>query len=185
MARGDFKADPRQIIQANWRTYRDARTDRLSWGDWLTFGGLPTAAFAVCLSFNVQLPSAASVGLLTVAGLLGTLLFGVLIELAKRAMDMTDDPPKPGPVTSWDARFIEELAANTAYASLLCIFTAIVFVVASIGTHWVLRVSSALGLALGVHLVLVLMMVMKRVFALVHDRLTRVRTGADRSPVDA
>lgn len=63
----------------------------------------------------------------------------------------------------------------------MCILAAIVFVVASIGTHWVLCVSTALGLALGVHLVL--MMVMKRVFALIENRLTHVRTGADRPPV--
>jgi magnesium-transporting ATPase (P-type) len=185
VAKGDFKADPRQIIRANWRTYRDARTNRASVRDWLIFGGLPIAVCVVCLIFKVQLSSAASVGLLTVAGLLGTLLFGVLVELAKRAMDMTDEPPQPGRATSQDAIFIEELSANTAYASLMCIFAAIVFVVASFGTLWVARVSSALGLALGVHLVLVLMMVMKRVFALIQDRLTRARTGADRSSIGA
>jgi hypothetical protein len=56
----------------------------------------------------------------------------------------------------------------------------VVFVVASIGTHWILRVSSALGLAIAANLVLVLMMVMKRVFALTQERLRRARTGADR-----
>lgn len=180
MAKGDFKADPREIIRANWRTYHDARTGRASLRDRLAFGGLPIAVFAGCLGLRVQMPSAAAVGLLTVAGLLGTLLFGVLVELATRAMDMTDDPPERGLATSRDAIFITELAANTAYASLVCILAAMVFVVASIGAHWVLRVSSALGLALGVHLVLVLMMVMKRVFALIENRLTRARTGADR-----
>jgi hypothetical protein len=120
------------------------------------------------------------VGLLTVAGLLGTLLFGVLVELSTRAMDMADGSPEQGPATSRHAIFIGELAANTAYASLMCIFAAIVFVTAAVGTHWVLRISSAVGLALGIHLVLVLMMVMKRVFALTIERLTRARTGADR-----
>lgn len=35
------------------------------------------------------------------------------MELTKRGMDMTDDPLEPGCVTSQDAMFIEELAANT------------------------------------------------------------------------
>lgn len=180
MAKGDFKADPREIIRAHRRTYADARTHRPSWRDRLTFEGLPLATLGLCLGLNVRLPSAASVGLLTVAGLLGTLLFGVLVELSTRAMDMADDSPEQGSATSQHAIFIGELAANTAYASLMCIFAAVVFVVASVGTHWVLRISSAIGLALGIHVVLVLMMVMKRVFALTIQRLTRARTGADR-----
>ena len=53
--------------------------------------------------------------------------------------------------------------------------------VASIGTHWVLRVSSAVGLTLGAQVVLVLFLVMKRVFAPTQERLTGARTGADRS----
>jgi hypothetical protein len=148
--------------------------------DRLTFDGLPIAVLGVCLGLNVRLPSLASVGLLTVAGLLGTLLFGVLVELSTRAMDMADEQPEPGLANSSHAIFVEELAANTAYASLTCIFAAIIFVVASIGTGWVLRISSALGLALGAQVVLVLMMVMKRVFALTQERLRRARTGADR-----
>lgn len=180
MAKGDFKADPRGIIRAHRRTYVDARTNRPLWRDRLTFDGLPIAVLGACLGLDVRLPAAASVGLLTVAGLLGTLLFGVLVELSTHAMDMADDRPEPGPATSQHALIVEELAANTAYASLMCIFAAIVFVVASIGTHWVLRVSSAVGLALGAQVVLVLLMVMKRVFALTQERLRRAHTGADR-----
>ena len=180
MARGDFKADPREIIRAHRSTYADARTGRPLFRDRLTFDGPPVAVLAICLGLDVRVPSLASVGLLTVAGLLGTLLFGVLVELSTRAMDMADDRPEPSAATSQHAIFIEELSANTAFASLMCVFAAIVFVVASIGTGWVLRVSSAVGLALGVEVVLVLMMVMKRVFALTQERLTRARTGADR-----
>ena len=120
----------------------------------------------------------------TVAGLLGALLFGIVVQLSAHAMDMADDPPEPGPATSRHAIFVGEMAANTAYTSLVCVFAAIVFVVASIGTSWVLRVSSAVGLALAMHLVLVLMMVMKRVFALTQERLTRARTAGDQ-PADA
>jgi amino acid permease len=94
-------------------------------------------------------------------------------------MDLADMRPERGPATSEHAVNLEELATNAAYASLVCISAAVVFVVASIGTHWVLRVSSGLGLALGAHLVLVLLMVMKRVFALTQERLRRARTGAD------
>jgi hypothetical protein len=94
---------------------------------------------------------------------------------------MADDRPEQGPATSEQAIYLEELAANVAYASLMCILAAVVFVIASIGSHWVLRISSALGLAISAHLVLVLMMVMKRVFTLTQQSLVQARTGADRT----
>jgi hypothetical protein len=109
-------------------------------------------------------------------------LFGVLVELSARAVDMADEPSEPGPATSRQAIFILELAANTAYASLVCIFAAVVFVVASISAGWTLRVSSGVGLALAAHLILVLMMVMKRVFALTEERLQKARTSGERTP---
>jgi hypothetical protein len=168
------------IIRAHRRTYVDARTDKIRWQDHLTFEGLPLVVLGLCVGFNVHLNSAASAGLLTVTGLLALFLFGVVVQVSARAMDLADERPEPGPAISRQAINLEELAANAAYASLVCIFAAVVFVVASIGSNWVLRISSALGLALGTHLVLVLLMVMKRVFALTQERLLRARTGADR-----
>jgi hypothetical protein len=179
VAKGDFKANPRDIIRAHRSTYVDARTNKTRWQDHLTFEGVPAAVFAGCLAGDVQLGSAASAGLLTVMGLLALFLFGVVVQLAARAMDLADARPEQGLATSQHAIFLEELAANASYASLVCILAAAVFVVASIGSGWVLRISSALGLALGAHLVLVLVMVMKRVFALTQERLYRARTGTD------
>jgi hypothetical protein len=180
VARGDFKADPRSIIRAHRNTYIDAQTGRSRWQDKLAFEGMPVLAAALFAAFNVQLASAASAGLLTVLGLFGVYLFTVVVGLSARAMDLADDPAGQGPARSQHAIYLEDLAANAAYASLVCILAAVVFVVATIGSHWVLRISSAVGLALGFHLVLVLMMVMKRVFALTQERLRRARTGADR-----
>lgn len=178
MARGDFKADPREIVRAHRGTYVNALTGDRSWLDLIAFEGSPLVVLAICLALKIRLSPTASVGLLTVSGFLATLLFGVLVELSTHAMDMADDPPKPSSSTSQHAIFIEELAANTAYASLICIAAAIAFVVTSISSAWTLRIFSALGLALGVHLVLVLTMVMKRVFSLTVERLNKVRTGS-------
>jgi hypothetical protein len=146
----------------------------------MVFEGSPVGVFAACVAFNVRLNSGASTGLLTVTGLLSLFLFTVVVQLSARAMDLADDRPEPGSATSEHVIYLEELTANAAYASLVCIFAAVVFVVADIGTNWVLRISSAIGLAIGAHMVLVLMMVMKRVFSLTQERLNRVRTGADR-----
>jgi hypothetical protein len=179
VARGDFKADPRTIVRAHRRTYLNATSERPRWQDRLTFDGLPLVIFLLCVIFNVRLPGGASVGLLTVSGLLSVFLFGVVVQLWARAMDLADARPEPSPATSEHAVYLEELAANAGYAVLVCIAAAVVFVVASIATHWVLRITSALGLAVSAHLVLVLLMVMKRVFAQTQERLRRARTGAD------
>jgi len=56
---------------------------------------------------------------------------------------------------------------------------AIIFVIAATASKQLLEAASGIGLALGAHLVLVLLMVMKRVFALTQERLVRARTGAD------
>lgn len=179
MARGDSKPDPRKIIRAHWRTYVDVRTGKTRLQDHLLLEGLPVIVFAGCMALDVHLPSIASAGLLTVTGLLSVFLFELVVHLAVRAMELAESGLKPGADTSALAINLEELVANAGYASLVCIGAAMVFVVASIGSHWVLRISSALGLAIGAHLVLVLMMIMKRVFNLTVERLKRVRTGAD------
>ena len=134
---------------------------------------------AGCLAGGVTLSPGASAGLLTVCGLLSVFLFGVVVQVSQRAMDYADSRPAPGRETSAHATDLMELAANAGYTSLSCIVAAIVFVVASIGSGWVLRASTATGLALGTHMVMVLFMVMKREFTLTVERLNRARTGAD------
>lgn len=179
MARGDFKADPREIIRAHRRTYANALTGKQSALDRVAFEGAPLALMGLCVGLGVRLSSAASAGLLTVTGILASLLFGVLVELSTHAMNLADSRPEPGAATSQHAVYVEELAANTAYASLVCIAAAITFVVTSISSAWTLRIFTALGLALSAHLALVLMMVMKRVFTLTVQQLNRARTRAD------
>ena len=176
-----MKADPRAIIRAHRRTYIDVRTGKCRWQDVALNEGVPVLLGIGCLIANVKLPVAASVGLLTVSGLLSAFLFGVMLQVSERAMDWADSSPARGPDTSSHAIYLGELAANSGYASLVCIVTSAVFVVASASPGWVLRISTAVGLALALHMGLVLLMVMKRVYALTTERLNRARTGPDRS----
>ncbi len=179
MGHGSFKANPWIIVRAHWGTYIDARDEKARWQDWAEFGVLPAILAGVCLWQDVKLTTLASAALLTVSGLLSVFLFGVITQVSGRAMDYADSRPTPGPETTAHAISLVELAANAGYASLVCIAAAVSFAVASIGSHWVLRVSSAVGLALGVHMVMVLLMVMRREFLLTQERLERARTGAD------
>lgn len=175
-----MKANPRAMIRAHRRTYIDVRTGKRRWQDVALNEGVPVLLGIGCLIANVKLPVAASVGLLTVSGLLSAFLFGVMLQVSERAMDWADSSPAPGPDTSSHAIYLGELAANSGYASLVCIVTSAVFVVASASSGWLLRISTAVGLALALHMGLVLLMVMKRVYALTTERLNRARTGPDR-----
>ena len=72
---------------------------------------------------------------------------------------------------------MDQNAANAGYASLVCVLTAAIFVVASVAKGTWLTLFSAIGLALASHLVLVLLLVLVRVFALTDERLKDTRTG--------
>jgi hypothetical protein len=175
------KVNPWIIVRAHYATYVDARDGRRRLRDWVTFAVPPAGVLAGCLAGDVRLESGASVGLLTVCGLLSVFLFGVIVQVSQRAMEFADSRPTPSPETSSHAEDLKGLAANAGYTSLVCIVAAVVFVVASIGadSKWVIRISTAVGLALGTHMIMVLLMVMKREFSLTVERLNRARTGAD------
>lgn len=176
MARGDLKADPRPIISAHHRTYINVNTGRARWQDYALLDGLPLGITGLLIWKNIQLNAIASVGLLTVAGLLSAFLFGLMLQVADRATTWADSAPERGQATSDHATYLAELAANAGYAALVSIVAAIAFVVASTSHGWLLRIAAALGLGLGSHLVLTLLMIMKRVFNLTLQRLRIART---------
>jgi hypothetical protein len=173
-----MKANPWKLIQDHYRTLRDYRTDQVRRRDWVLFLGLPGVIFAGCCALGLRLPEGASIGLLTTAGVLTAFFFGVMLQIAQRALDWADGHPKVGPETSWQARFLQEIAANAGYATLISILVAGVFVAALIATNPTLSiVLSSLGVALSVHLALMLAMVLTRVYALATNRLTNARVG--------
>lgn len=172
-----MKASPRDIVVAHYRTYVDHATGKTDWKDHALFGGPAFLLFVGCLSFEITIPTAASVGLLTVAGLLSAFLFGAMLQVSQRAMDWSDTKPVPSRKVSEHAEFLRQLAANAGYASLVSILVATIFVVASASSGKVGAVFTALGLGLAVHLMLVLSLVIVRVFALTQERLIEAETG--------
>jgi len=168
------------MVVIHWRSFRGLSTRRWRWGQILLFAGVPAAAGLASFFLAFDLPATTSVGLLTTAGLLSAFLFGLMIQVSDRAATWAAENPKPSEDTSWHALYLEELAASAGYASAVSVVTAVVFVVASSSTKWTLRISSAVGIAIGLHLALTLFAVMGRVFALTMERLRRARTGATR-----
>jgi hypothetical protein len=170
------KASPVRLARAHYRTYVNAGTGKRLWRDDVVFEGLPAGLFLGCLLSGVKIPAAASVGVLTVAGLLSAFLFAVMLQMSQRAMDWADQPPERGQKVHELAVFMEETSANAGYASLVSILTAVAFVVASVVSREVLVVFTALGLALALHMALMMLLVLSNVFALTQNRLTAART---------
>lgn len=112
MSPGNLKVNPQHLIAAHYRTYIDVRTGRQRWQDHIVLSVLPVGVFVGCIIGDVRLVTGASVGLLTVSGLLSAFLFGVMLQISERAMDWADSSPAPGPETSAHATYLSELAAN-------------------------------------------------------------------------
>jgi hypothetical protein len=179
----NLKISPWPLIRAQHRTYVDARNGKARGRDYLLFDGVPLVVGGLAAYLDLKLTTAASGALLAASGILAALLFGVMLQISQRAVDWADDPPEPGKETTEHADFLRQLATNAGYASLVCVFAAIAYVCATISGHEKREIASAVGVGLGVHMALVLLMVMKRVFALTEERLIRVETGSHRTVV--
>jgi hypothetical protein len=176
MARGDSKIDVGVIVKAQRATYVDDEGNRRL-ADRALLEWTPIGVAVACLIFGVELPQLAAGGLLTVSFLLSALFFGLMLQISDRAMSWADSTPQPSKDTSRHAELLLELAAHAGYAALVSILAAIAYVVASVGSGPVLVGSSAVGIALGVHLVLVLLMVLKRVFLITKGQLNQAQTN--------
>lgn len=174
-----MKFSPLSIIQAHRRTYVDARTGRTAWSDVVVAEVLPVLVTAGMLIGRAHLDHTLAGGLVTVTGLMSALLFGVLLQVSQRALDWADTHPSPSAETSAHALYLTELAANAGYASLVALLAAVVLVGATLPYEPAYTLTSSIGTGLLVHLVLILFMIIKRVFALTVGRLNRARTGAN------
>jgi hypothetical protein len=177
---GQSKADPSLIIRAHWGTYVDGRTGRPRLADYAEAVFPPAVTVAFCLFQHVKLDDGASAALLTVSGLLGAFLFGVMLQVYERSYELEDSKPEPGETLSIQVRNLEELAANAAYAALVCMTAAGAFAVATATSGEWLGAFSALGLGLTTHYAVVLLMVMRRLFIRTKASLQRATTGSGR-----
>jgi hypothetical protein len=178
------KGSPKRLIKAHYGTYVRVPTGDQMIRDHALFEGVPLVVAVVCVWRDIHLPTAASVGLLTVAGLLSAFLFGVMLQISERAMSWADSQPERGEATSAHADFLRDVAANAGYAALVSVATAVAFVVVSATPHTAEVVLSAVGLGLATHLVLVLLLVITRVFALIDQRLIKASASENVTRLD-
>jgi len=179
-----MKGNPSQLIKAHYGTFVAYPSGDRKKRDFVLFLGTPALVLIGCLALGATLPKGASTALLTTAGILSAFFFGVMLQVAQRAMEWADKPPIPGADTTWQAKFLQEIAANAGYASLVSIVSAGVFVGALIATaNWLMVFLSSLGLALAVHLALLVAMVLTRIYALTTDRLIEAQVGGSSGSV--
>ncbi len=176
-----MKANPWPLIRAHYRTLVDYRDGSVRLRDCALFLGVPVAVWIAACVLRVVLPDAASAALLTTSGLLAGFFFGVMLQIATRSAGWASEKPEPSKETTHQANFLEEIAANAGYASLVSIVAAATFAVAiAVNPEDAIVIFSGLGLALLTHLILMLCMVMVRVLAWTHDRLVDAKTGHGR-----
>lgn len=183
-----MKANPWKLIQAHYRTLRHAETGKSMWQDYALFLGFPAFVYVLCLFLEAELPPEANAGLLTATGVLAAFFFGVVLQVAQRAMELADqrsEPgnPKPDKATYWQIEFLKEIAASAGYACLISVLAAAVSLAALVTTSkWIFVVLCSLALALAVHLALLLAMVLSRVYALIVRRLRTAKVGGAKGP---
>jgi hypothetical protein len=108
-----------------------------------------------------------------------------MLNIAQRAMEWADSGPEADTITVSRANLLEELAANAGYAALVCLAALVAFTVAAVdstvadpnGDSLTGFIASVAGFALAGHLIVTLLMVMKRVYAVTVSSLDRVRSG--------
>jgi hypothetical protein len=127
---------------------------------------VPILVLVVALLVRTEVSPSESVGLLTVGGVIATILFSAFIQLSQRVKSLII----PGERSRADANnreFLGEVGSNARYASHGQLFFAV-----SAGVHGVNGlVASSVGLAMAAYLAMLFLMVLKRVNAVLGHEL--------------
>jgi hypothetical protein len=165
------KIDVRDILRDHFRTMVDYSTGRSSVADISLFLLLPVATAIGLDQAGVLIDGRAVSVLITAVSILGGLLFNVLVLIHTVAARFV------APTGQRDGnRFLSEIYSNIAYAILLCLVTLVpLALLAMASTPWLLRALSVAAVFLLVHLLLTLLMILKRLHALLRLEIGRPR----------
>lgn len=189
---GFDKVDVSSILTAHVRTLRDDRKDAPSKRDKFAQYAVPAIFSLSGVAIGARVTDAS--GMLGIIALLAGFLFALLILILQMATSLSAETESMDRVTTRQLRrilILRELSANVAYCVLLAIVCAVVLLlgtvsVADLGWNVVVvdvldtpAVFSACVLWLLGHLVMTLMMVLKRLFKVTNRELdlASVRPG--------
>ena len=179
MRRSKIRLDP--IVKSHYQTLRD-ETGKIPRSDFAQHFIIPLSSGSIIGAIGAEISMPTSIALLTLAGIFAAFFFQLGVQLLERAASWADEGPDPGPNTSRYAMLLEELSANSTYASLIAALSAILTLIAGIiSGGWYGQTAAALAVMILAHLAVTLLYVISRVFLLTRARLIAVRTGSETS----
>ena len=169
---------PRMIVTEHVRALAGS-DDRLSPLDLVRQYLLPVAIGGAAVTWGdatINVNTAAA--LLTVGGIFAAFTFQLALGIHTQALAYASERPEPGERTSKRSEALRMLAANAGYASLVSMLASIAALGAGIVERGVPE-SIAVGatITVFVHLSIVLLLVLRRVFLDTQNTLTQISTG--------
>lgn len=175
------------VVRGHYGTLTNARTGRASPGDYVVMIGLPVAlasfVFLLKVEFHgaIVLASAVSVFAALLFGLLGSVL-NMILGAAREAREQG----KGTDATRRQAFIVEQFGANVAYAVLIAITAAVVVAAIAVatppnedGVQVVSPPAAAAVTGVIAHLILTLLMLLKRTVRILRAQVAVARTGRD------
>jgi hypothetical protein len=165
------KIDVRDIVRDHFATLVDYETGRRSFSDHVLFVVVPLVGSGVLLLLGIDLSETAVNVLITALSIFAGLLFNLLVLLDSLA------DRKQAPTGDSDARLMMKgIYANTAYAVLIALLTLVPLCLFTLTQNCTVRVvTSGLSYFLIGHFLLTLLMVLKRIHALLSHEFSRPR----------
>ncbi len=157
------KIDPRDIVRDHFRTLVRYRENRISLADLVLFLLAPLALSVAAAALHIVLSPVAVDVLTNAMAILAGLLLNLLVLIHTLARGYQ------GPTGAADARdLLQQVYANIAYSILLSLLALVplVFVASAPDSSFVASAASALAMFFVIHFTLTLLMVLKRVHAL-------------------
>ena len=169
------KVDVREIIAGHLGTLRDYGTGRHSVSDWILFFALPLAAAGSCLWFRVHIRATAVTALLTAFSIFVALLFNLLVMVL--TFLQTTRGGADVHLLLVRKQLLREITANLSFAILVALVLVAVAIIALVRTgkdDEPVHVPEMFVLVAGsVNFVLTLLMVLRRMYALLLNEFDR------------
>ena len=176
------KIDVRDIVRDHFRTLTNYGTGRSALADYVLFLLIPALSAGAAAWTKVTLSDTALTVLVTAIAVLGGLLFNLLVlvhTVARRFKSSVGERD--------DMRFVSEIYSNVSYSILVSLLALVPLTLIPISLAGVIRVAlNAVAILLSLHLLLTLLMLLKRLHALlsvdINSQRSRPGNGPKRSP---
>ena len=179
--RSNSKINPKPVVAGHFATLR-SDSGRLHPRDVFEHFVVPMLCCAVSVVAGFRMSDISVLGILIVSGVIAVIFFLLSSNLFGISANWAEQKPTVGSRTTQKALLIQDLSANSSYASLVAAATAslALFVEAS-NVAWLERPLAAITVGLLVHLASTFLLVTNRLFLLTITQLNTARTETRRA----